>query len=43
MLSAYIYLRGKLLVAGLALGDFAHDRLGVNTLTLVIVRNGALE
>lgn len=38
-----IYLRGKLLVAGLALGDFAHDRLGVNTLTLVIVRNGALE
>ena len=43
MFSAYIYLRGKLLVAGLALGDFAHDRLGVNALTLVIVRNGALE
>lgn len=43
MFSAYIYLRGKRLVAGLALRDLAHNRLGVNALTLVIVRNGTLE
>lgn len=43
MFSAYIYLRGKRLVAGLTLGYLAHNRLGVNALTLVIVRNGTLE